>query len=519
MKYTSWRFLAAMTAVLVLAGLAAARPAEAKEPSAEALLNAKCSACHPRTPADGLFRVNEQRKSPEGWAMTLRRMREWHGLIITASEEQSLVKHLADRQGLAPEEAAPFRYGLERRTLVESPDDPELATLCARCHSYARVGLQRRTAAEWRRLAHMHLGQWPTAEYQAMSRDRRWWEIVSGELPGKLAAKWGFESPAWSAWKSYRSPDLSGRWAVAGHRPGKGDFRGRMEVRRSAADSYRVTYSLTWADGTATSGEGRSVLYTGYEWRGATRLGNDRISEVFQASADGNRLEGRWYLDDQDAVGADMVAVRGKGAIAGLSPAAVKTGESVRIVVSGSGLGRDVSAGAGLTVDRIIAATSDSVTIQVTAAAGMPSGRYELSIGTAKAPLVVYDRIARIKVEPETMVARLGGNGGPVPPANAQFDAIAYTAADLRIGPVPAKWSVANFDETAEHDQDSKFGGTLRPDGLFIPAKAGPNPARRGNNNIANLLIRAEVADGPAVIGGAAHLFVAPQRWNDAEIR
>ncbi|CAA7612321.1 quinohemoprotein amine dehydrogenase subunit alpha [Magnetospirillum sp. SS-4] len=519
MKYTSWRFLAAMVAVLTLSGLASARQAEAREPSAEALLNAKCSACHPRTRSGGLFRVDEQRKSPEGWAMTVRRMREWHGLIVSEAEEQVLVKHLADRQGLAPSESAPFRYGLERRTLVESPDDPELAVLCARCHSYARVGLQRRTAPEWRRLAHMHLGQWPTAEYQAMSRDRRWWEIISGELPDKLAAKWGFDSTAWTEWKTHRGPDLSGSWAVSGHRPGKGDFHGRMEVRRAAADSYRMTYSLTWADGSATAGEGRSVVYTGYEWRGATRLGDERISEVFQASADGRRLEGRWYLDDQDAVGADMVAVRGKGAIAGLSPAAVKAGGSARIVVSGKDLGKTAIAGDGLKVDKVISATADSLTLQVSADPSAAAGPREIVIGKAKARLMVYDRIASVKVEPDTMVARLGGNGGPVPPAHAQFDAVAYTAGGLRIGPVPAEWSVANFDEIAEHDQDARFGGVLRPDGRFVPADAGPNPARRGNNNIANLLVKATVTDGGATIGGTAHLFVAPQRWNDAEIR
>ena len=44
--------------------------------------------------------------------------------------------------------------------------------LCARCHSYARVALQRRDAAEWLKLVHFHLGQYPTTEYQAGGRDR-----------------------------------------------------------------------------------------------------------------------------------------------------------------------------------------------------------------------------------------------------------------------------------------------------------------------------------------------------------
>lgn len=519
MKYMSWRFLTMAVFALAVAGLTPARTVEAKEPSAEALLNAKCSTCHSRTAAGGLFRIGEQRKSPEGWAMTIRRMREWHGVILSSSETQNLVKYLADRQGLAPAEAEPFRYALERRTVVESPDDAELATLCARCHSYARIALQRRTAPEWRRLAHMHLGQWPTIEYQSTARDRKWWEIVSGELPEKLAAKWPLDSAAWKAWQTHRLADLSGGWAVAGHRPGKGDYWGRMEVKRQAADSYRVTYRLTWADGTTGAGEGRSVVYTGFEWRGSTAQGGEQVSEVLKISTDGNRLEGRWYLDDRDAVGASMVAVRGKDAIAGLSPAALKAGQTAIVVVSGLGLGRDASLGAGITVDKVVAATPESLTLAVTATADAATGPREIIVGKAKAALVVYDKIAKVKVEPETMVARLGGNGGPVPPAPAQFDAVAYAAGDVRIGPVPAKWSVANFDETAEHDQDAAFGGELLANGLFAPADAGPNPARKGGNNVANLLIKAEVADGGAVVGGSAHLVVAPQRWNDAEIR
>jgi quinohemoprotein amine dehydrogenase len=509
MKHTYWRFL--WVAALTLAGLAASAPAGAKEPSADALLTAKCSACHPRTAPGALFRIGEQRKSPEGWAMTLRRMREWHGLVISDSEEQTLVKHLADRQGLAPEESAPFRYGLERRTPVETPDDPELATLCARCHSYARIGLQRRTAPEWRRLAHMHLGQWPTAEYQSTARDRKWWEIVSGELPDKLAAKWGFDSTAWTAWKNHRAPNLSGRWAVSGHRPGKGDYWGRMEVKRTAAESYRMSYRLTWADGSTSTGEGRSVVYTGYEWRGATRLGDESVSEVFRASADGSRLDGRWYLDDQDAIGADMVAVRGKGTVAGLSPAAIKAGETTRIVISGNNLAKTTVSVDGLTIDKVVSATPDSLVLEVSAAASAATGPHDLVIGKAKARLMVYDRIATLKVEPETMVARLGGNGGPVAPTYAQFDAVAFTADGQRIGPVPAKWSVGNFDEIAEHDQDAKFGGVLSATGLFVPGDAGPNPARNGGNNIANLAIKAEITDGAATITGAGHLFIAPQ--------
>jgi quinohemoprotein amine dehydrogenase len=524
MKSNSRRWLAASVATLAIAGLVSANRAEAKEPAGEALLNAKCSACHPRSASGGLSRIDEQRKSPEGWSMTVRRMEQWHGLMLSETEERRLIKHLADTHGLAPEEAAPLRYALERRTLVETPDDADIATLCARCHSYARVGLQRRTATEWRKLAHMHLGQWPTVEYQAMSRDRKWWEIVSTELPPKLAAKWPLDTQAWKSWKGHRTADLSGSWTVAGHRPGKGDYSGRLEVGRTEADTYTLSYRLTWADGDSEAGSGGAVVYTGYEWRGSVTLGKEQISEVLQVSADGNRLHGRWYLDGQDAIGADMVAVRGKGAIAAVSPSYLKAGETARITISGSGLSGPVSLGNGIRIEKVVAETPQAITVMASAASDAAPGAHDVSVGKAKASagLVVYDKLAAVKVEPETMLARVGGNGGPVEPAMAQFDAIGYMKAgdvEVRIGAMPAKWVLADFDKTAEEERDSHFGGTLRPDGLFIPAAAGPNPERHGNNNAANLLVKAEVADGPDVVGGSAHLIVAPQRWNDAPIR
>ncbi|CAA7611365.1 Quinohemoprotein amine dehydrogenase subunit alpha [Candidatus Terasakiella magnetica] len=525
MKRMSLGLRFAAWASLALAALMPAHEAHAAEPSGPALLNAKCSTCHARSETGALFRIDAQRKTPEGWMMTIDRMQKWHGVILTEAEEATLIKHLADTRGLAPEEAAPFRYAVERRTLVETPDDSDLAAMCARCHSYARVGLQRRAEGEWRRLAHMHLGQWPTLEYQSLSRDRKWWELASGELPGKLAAKWPLVSEAWTAWQRHPTASLAGRWRVAGHRPGKGDYQGVLTIGRgNGEDRYSLDYQLTWADGTVERASGGAVLYTGYEWRGAVTLGNERVSEVLRLSPDGTRLHGRWFVDGQDAIGADMVAVRGKAVIAALSPAYLKAGETRRITIAGSGLGGTVSLGADVRIDKIETATAETVTVIASAQAKAKPGLRDVAVGTAKASgaLAVYDAVSSVRVEPETMLARLGGGGAPVPVAPAQFEAVAYMAApegEIRIGPMPAKWSAAGFDETAIHDEDARFGGVVSASGLFTPAEAGPNSKRNGNNNVANLLIKAEIGDGARVVEGKAHLIVAPQRWNDAAIR
>ena len=141
-------------------------PAQANE----ALLRHNCGACHadPANPEAPLSRISEQRKSPEGWEMTLHRMQTIHGVQLSDPDGKSdsagvlfqLLKYLSDTHGLAPAETVGLRYTLERRhNTVDIPEDAEYAVMCTRCHSNARVALQRRTEPEWRNLIHFHLAQ------------------------------------------------------------------------------------------------------------------------------------------------------------------------------------------------------------------------------------------------------------------------------------------------------------------------------------------------------------------------
>ena len=129
------RLLASCVVAVLLGGVAPLRAADAPE-----LLQTRCGACHRHLDGVRLSRINEQRKTPEGWSMTIARMQHIHNLQVTDDERRALVKYLADTQGLAPEETRGFRYALERRTdVVEAPPDEELAVVCGRCHSYAQV--------------------------------------------------------------------------------------------------------------------------------------------------------------------------------------------------------------------------------------------------------------------------------------------------------------------------------------------------------------------------------------------
>jgi quinohemoprotein amine dehydrogenase len=149
---------------------------------------------------------------------------------------------------------------------------------------------------------------------------------------------------------------------------------------------------------------------------------------------------------------------------------------------------------------------------------------------TLENALTVYQKIDRIAVEPAFAVGRVGGNEGSEPVEQAIFDARAFangadgapgTADDVAIGVVRAQWSVAAWDEQAVKDRDVEFAGTMDKDsGVFTPAAAGPNPARKyGTNNAGNLKVIATVREGDAELSAEARLLVTVQRWNNPPIR
>lgn len=522
-----WLLIASLPIMLAGAGDVARAQGDA-----EAVLNARCGSCHERTAEGGLSRISEVRKTPEGWDMNIVRMMIMHGVEVTPEERATLVKYLADTQGLAPAETAGFRYILERQPgVIETPATDELGVMCARCHSWARTALQRRTEADWLRHMHFHLGQWPTTEYQALGRDRNWWQIASEELPPKLAELFPLSTPDWDAWQDRESPDLSGGWRFVGHEPGRGDYQGEVTIESTGDDTYAYTLNASYQDGEQMSGEGKGILYTGYEWRSRTTVGDATTLEVFAVSEDGNTMTGRSFLEAADAIGSRVAVVRmtdGESAILAVAPAYLRAGESAEVAIHGIGLEGDVSLGAGVTVDEVVASSPETVVVKATAA---DPGAYAVSVGGASADDVftVYQQVDYVTVEPGYNIARVGGADGPIPAVPAQFEAIAWTNGadgeqgtddDVRIGPMPATFTVENFDEVAAELNDVAFTGEMEPSGLFLPAGAGLNPERPfQTNNAGNLKVVATVDDAGRPVTGDGQLLVTVQRWNDPPIR
>lgn len=499
--------------------LSASVATAAPEPGV-ALVRTWCSGCHRETGAGQFERISAIRKTPEGWVMTLFRMRQVHHLALADDVHDAIVRHLADTQGLAPAESAPGRFALERRPNAQDLDlGPELGVMCGRCHSLARVALQRRDADEWLKHMHFHVGQFPSLEYQASGRDRPWWQIASTKLPADLGQRFPFATVAWSDWQQRPKRDLAGRWIVVGHVPGGRDFYGSADIVREAGGDYRARYALSEVDGAAFGGESHAIVYTGYEWRGRASLGDRRVREVFAASEDGSRIAGRWFDPEHSEQGGEWTAIRADGApeVLAVLPKALRAGASGRVVVVGTGLGGAVPAtfGAGTTAT-VVRRDANVLEADLAVAADAAPGSRELRVGAAAGQLVVFRQIDQVDVRPAYGIARLGG--GKIAPVTAQFEAIASTRLPggelLALGPVAAEWSAFPYDDEARRTADDKFAGRIEPGGRYLPAGAGPNPTREfSGNNVGNLAVVATVKDGARAVEGRAHLVVTVQRW------
>ncbi|WP_390617320.1 quinohemoprotein amine dehydrogenase subunit alpha [Maricurvus nonylphenolicus] len=503
--------------------------------ASEKILQQKCMGCHIPESFEPLklSRISHQRKSPEGWLMTIGRMQVMHGLQISEKERAALVQHLADTQGLAPSESKPYRYILERRLNHSEQRQPELAEMCARCHSEARVGLQRREESEWRHLVHFHLGQWPSVEFSAMGRDRDWLGIALNEVVPYLGEKYPLESEAWSDWQQEKKQNIEGRWRLVGSMPGKGDFQGDVTVAGLNKGKASMHFTGEFANGEKLKGEGELVLYSGYEWRGSLAAGEQRYKQVFALSEDGKSLSGRMYLSDHEELGVDIHGVRGdESKLLAMSPNYIAAGNEAVISIRGANLKGAVTLGEGLELVSEIARSEDEILVQVRAGKTATAFNASVSVGNVKKTnaITIYDRVSEIRIEPGYAVARVGDGGGSQGKVKAAFEAVGYAAGkdgiagtsdDLKIGVLPATWRIAAFSAKAEEDRDVEFAGVINAKtGVFTPGDAGPNPKRKfKTNNAGHLSVIAEVLDGEQLVKGTSELIVTVQRWNNPPIR
>lgn len=521
-------------------------------PIADPTVQKACGACHRPDDKGQMSRISFQRNTPEGWQSTVQRMAALNGLKIDPQTARQVVKYLSNNLGLAPEEAKPAAWEVERRLIdYKYTANADTESTCIRCHSMGRIISQRRTRSEWDLLIAMHRGWYPLVDNQAFRRNGPSPRDPSadGRPPDlrqpvekaldHLARAFPLKTPEWTAWSATMRPArLDGAWTLSGWEPGKGAIYGRVTLTADPAAPDEFTTAITYRvarTGETVTRSGRALIYTGFQWRGRSTTGagaDSALREVMFVDRDWRQMEGRWFTGGYDEVGLDVrldrIGVETR--VLGTDRTALKQGASGQeLKIYGANLPAslqpaDIDLGPGLTISRILSATPDVATAAIDVAASAAVGARDLFVAGASRPkaLAVFDRVDAIKVKPDWAMARVGGTG--FPKMLAQFEAWAFhngadgrpdTPDDLSLGLVDAAWSLEEYAATYD-DNDVKFVGTLdAATGRFTPNVDGPNPARKGSrNNIGDVWVVARYAAEAAgarpatTLRARAHLLV-----------
>lgn len=539
-------------------------------PVTDALTREKCGACHTADDKGNLSRISWVRTTPEGWDQAIKRMVRLNGAVLSPEEARHIVRYLADTHGLAPEEAKPVQYLVEKRVIDETNIPSEsVRTSCAACHAFAQPLSWRRSAAEWKNLQEFHVALYSQADaqYRRPAVDRpgavfgQTEPVVSkpGTIPltsGQVALEYlrkvaPLRTPEWSAWEARKqAPRLAGKWLASAWLPGKGLFYGTFTIAAGASEGeFKTETALrNLADGDVLSAPGGGLVYGGYAWRGrsaaaaapaAPNAFNQPLRSTMLFGTDRRSATGRWFWGDYQEFGYDVTLTRADGSpvIGAVWPAAIRGGAKAQTVhIYGdafpAGLtAKDIDLGTGISVTKLVSAAPGEVVVTVDAAADVKPAVHDVSVGSAvlAGALPVYQKIAYLKVSPETGISRLGS--GKRTPGYAQFEAWGFdvgadgkphTEDDVKVGVVPAEFHIEEFQATY-YDDDKDFVGKLTPSGFFTPASDGPNPERSGNrNNYGDVWVVARAKDEKDATGqpltARSYLVVtvpAYKRWDN----
>jgi quinohemoprotein amine dehydrogenase len=500
-------------------------------PVTDPLVIAKCSGCHKQDEKGNLTRISWERTTPEGWQEAIKRMVRLNGLELKPEEARAIVKSLSTDHGLAPEEAKPVMYFVEHRIQDEEFPNDTVRETCAACHPIARARSWHRSKEDWDLLVNMHLGYFIVSEQSFRGRggaggggggrgaaaaangapvDTR---PPSDQAVEYLAKEYALDTPAWAAWRArMRAPKLTGRWLITGYQAGRGKVTGEMVIEPGASDDeFTTNVKLTYLkDGSTTTRSGKSVVYTGYSWRGRSTSKSAtepspaaaggvpaELRETMWIAPDQNEMEGRWFWGAYEEFGYDVTLHRaGDGVTLITDLTMIKTGSTgQKVKIYGDNFPKltaaDIDFGTGVTIKRIVEQNAHQATVEVDVDAKAIVGKRDVAVRRTVAPnaIAVYDKIDYIKVSPDTALARLGGE--KFPKGYQQFEAIAYnrgpdgkpnTPDDVELGPVDAEWSIEEF-YAVFGDDDKEFVGKMSPTGFFTPAVEGPNPKRKFSRN------------------------------------
>jgi quinohemoprotein amine dehydrogenase len=494
-----------------------------------------CTACH--VPKDGkLDSIESVRMTPEGWRMTLSRMIRNHGLQLKEDEAHKILKYLSDNNGLAPSEVAPFEYALEERNSTLQEDDraglpANVVGACVQCHSFARIGLQRRTPEMWARLPDLHEYFVPFVASDTSSAGNLidpWRKVATGEAIPYFTKRFPFQAAAWKEWQAGPKPDYSGKWLVVGHDPAKGgDYTGVLTVTSSGDDQYSGKFTHDFADGSSVSGTTDAVLYAKFQWRGRAVVADKQEVEIFFGNENGTEMHGRRLLTPVGDLGMDetLYKVGGGAQLLTAIPKSIQAGKTVKVRLFGMNLPANISAdaigiGDGLKVQSVSQSGDNTVVAEVVADADAKVGPRSIKIAGVEGeqPFYLYKTVDYISITPERGYGRPGGTRGPK--VNQQFEAFGFThgpdGKPVNIGRVgPLTWDTAERVSRIS-DDDVLYVGKVNQYGTFIAATDGPNPERiHSESNVGDVWVEAWYKPDPsaAPMGARAFMLLMPPKF------
>lgn len=520
------------------------------------LVRQKCASCHRADDKGRLTRISFRRTTPEGWQETIKRMVTLNNVTLEPAEARDILRYLADHHGLAPEEAQPAAFEVERRQIdFKYTGDKDTEQTCIKCHSMGRVISQRRTKEEWELLIAMHRGYYPLSDFQAFRRGGPLQREpdADGRPPDNrhpmekaiahLSTAFPLVTPEWSAWSAtMRAPRFEGRWALSGYELGKGPVYGQITVTPQG-DTGDFTTETTFAyarSGQTVTRRGRAIVYTGFQWRGKS----DDFREVLFVDRDWRHARGRWFTGAYDEFGVDVRLERigADPILLGVAEQRAKAGTAAQEVhLFGANLPArvppaDLNFGPGVTVDRVVASAPDRLTVAISVAADATPGKRAVFLtgATGDASIAVYQAIDFIKVLPQAGLARVGGANFPKQFQPFEAGAFAHgpdgkpnTKDDIELGLVDASWTIEEYAATYD-DDDKEYVGTIdTKTGVFTPNIDGPNPKRKHSaNNYGDVWVVAsyqpKAAEGAArLLKARAHLLVTVPlylKWDQPEV-
>ncbi len=97
---------------------------------------------------------------------------------------------------------------------------PNVVGACVQCHSFARIGLQRRTPEMWKRLPDLHEYFVPFVASDTSSAGNLidpWRQVATGEAIPYFAKRFPFQTAAWKEWQAgppSRTTPENGWWSA-----------------------------------------------------------------------------------------------------------------------------------------------------------------------------------------------------------------------------------------------------------------------------------------------------------------